>query len=673
MHLTEVDRKNIGMEGRSKNEAKHTAKKRLGDVFVEIGSLTAEHLKWALDEQKKTGKRLGEMLIHLQLITEGQMAQGLASQLGVKYVELASLPIDAALTQLVPESLARRHLVMPIEIHHKKVTMAMVDPLDYQAINDLRFYTGMAIHPVIASRSDILDAIGKYYGGGISGAKEISGFEKGPVETTVDVLSDLSESDILNAETRSLEKRGHLAPTIQLTNSIFDKAVMLRASDIHIEPRQNDFRIRFRVDGLLAEAMKLPKWAQNPLVSRIKILAKLDISERRLPQDGAMRVMVDNREVDLRVSTLPTLYGEKVVIRILDQSKMFFGLDQIGFLERDVQTIKNMLKKRKGMILVTGPTGSGKTTTLYAAVNHLKSETSNLTTIEDPVEYTISGINQVQINPEIGFTFAAALRSILRQDPNVIFVGEIRDLETAEIAFRAALTGHLVLSTLHTNDAAATITRLIDLGVPRYIVSSAVVGIVAQRLVRRICQKCTPPPETNEPYLYPVSEEEPLFQKKGCGVCSGTGFLGRIGIFEILTLSTKLKELISSGATDQELRSAASGMATMEEDGFEKVRRGWTTAEEVIRVIEKEEVFKNFCPKCNRPMHMDFLICPYCECVSPYVCLECGKLLQPEWLACPYCRHKIARSPERHPKPKSRVDRRRDVRKGEVLDDAAGT
>ncbi len=654
------------MESRAKGETKHTAKKKLGSIFVEIGALTAEHLKWALDEQKKTGKRLGEMLMRLQLITEGQMAQGLASQLGVKHVELSSLQIDSALTQLVPESLARRHLVMPIEMHHKKLTMAMVDPLDYQSINDLRFYTGLAIQPVVASKSDLLEAIGKYYGGDINGEKAISFPENGPVAAVIEVAPNLLESDLLNAETRSLEKRGHLAPTIQLTNNIFDKAVMLRASDIHIEPRQNDFRIRFRVDGLLTEAMKLPKWAQNPLVSRIKILAKLDISERRLPQDGAMRVMVDNREVDLRVSTLPTLYGEKVVIRILDQSKMLFGLDQIGFLERDVQTIKNMIKKRKGMILVTGPTGSGKTTTLYAVINQLKAETSNLTTIEDPVEYTIGGINQVQINSEIGFTFAAALRSILRQDPNVIFVGEIRDLETAEVAFRAALTGHLVLSTLHTNDAAATITRLIDIGVPRYIVSSAVVGIVAQRLVRRVCEKCTSPPAANEPYLYPVSEEEPLFQKKGCGVCGGTGFLGRIGIFEVLTLSTKLKELISSGATDQELRSAASGMATMEEDGFEKVRRGWTTAEEVIRVIEKEEVFKNFCPKCNRPMHMDFLICPYCECVSPYVCPACGKLLQPEWLACPYCKHKIARSSERHLKTSRRVDNRRGVREGGI-------
>ena len=631
--------------GRSKPLLKHAPKKKLGELLVEVGLLTIENLDVALVEQKKTGIRLGEILMRLQFLTEDQMAQALATQCGIRYFEPALIEIDPAVLSLIPETLARKHLTLPVEINNKRLTVAMVDPLDYASINDLRFHAGMVIEPVVATRYAIMEAIDRLYGRGTKSGKSIH-----PVAQTTDdegALPVMMDTDLLNAETRSLEQRGKLAPAIQLTNHIFSQAVSLRASDVHVEPGQKDCRIRFRVDGLLKEIMKLPKWAQNPFISRIKILAKMDISERRLPQDGAMRLTLEGRDVDFRVSTLPTLHGEKVVIRILDQSKMLIGLDEVGLFGKDAETIRAMIKKKKGMILVTGPTGSGKTTTLYAVVNQLRAETSNLTTLEDPIEYTIDGINQVQINSDIGLSFAATLRSILRQDPNVIFVGEIRDLETAEIAFRAAMTGHLVLSTLHTNDAVATITRLVDIGVPRYIVASAVIGIVAQRLVRRLCPQCKVPTQMEKmgeaSLAYSILEGAPLFHEKGCKACYQSGFSGRVGIFEILTLSTKLRKLISSGATELEFRSEAGGISSMEEDGLCKVKQGVTTVEEVLRVVEKEEVFKSCCPQCGHFMHADFLICPYCGSASPSVCSSCGRLLQSDWIVCPYCRHKGTR------------------------------
>jgi type IV pilus assembly protein PilB len=625
------------MENAVKGDGRQTNKRRLGDVLVETGLLTERHIQHALDEQRKIGKRLGEILIERQMISEKQIAQSLADQLGLAYVDPTAAPIDPALLFLIPEALAKRHLAVPLEVQNKKLKVAMVDPLDYESINDLQFQAGMAIHPAVATRRALLEAIEQNYRLDSSVEKIVEASAKDFGGASIKVVSSLEEGNLLQAEVRSLEEKSRLAPVIQLANLILSKAIKLQASDIHIESGTKDCRVRYRIDGLLEDAMHLPKWVQNPLISRIKILAKLDIAERRLPQDGAVRVVVEGHEVDLRVSILPTLYGEKVVLRILDQARILIQLDQIGLDQKSLQTIRQMIKKKKGMILVTGPTGSGKTTTLYAIINELKSKTKNLTTVEDPVEYTIEGVNQVQIHSEIGLTFAAALRSILRQDPNIILIGEIRDLETAEIAFRAAMTGHLVLATLHTNDAISTITRLIDIGIPRYLVSSAVVGIVAQRLVRKLCLKCR-------------VTEGTFFQEKGCSSCHYTGFSGRCGIFEVLTLSPKLRELIAGGTTEQEIRSvaAAFGMGTLEEDGLQKVKQGVTTKEEVIRVVEMEEAFIHFCPQCSRSLHLDYRICPYCGAASPYVCPSCGKFLQPEWNACPYCREPVRRAPGRH-------------------------
>ncbi|HEY5599898.1 MAG TPA: ATPase, T2SS/T4P/T4SS family, partial [Candidatus Manganitrophaceae bacterium] len=576
-----------------KGEGRKSDKKKLGDLLVEIGFLAPAHLQRALSEQKKTGKRLGEILIQLQMVSESRMAQALASQVGMRYVEPGSMQIDPELFLLIPESLAKRHLAVPIEVQNKKLTLAMVDPLDYESINDLRFHAGMAITPVVATRKEILETIERSYHLETSVEKIIEASAKDFGAAMIEIVPELGGAE--PTESHSLEERSRLAPVIQLTNLILSKAMKLRASDIHIEPGQAEFRVRYRIDGLLKEDMRLPKWVQSPLLSRIKILAKLDISERRLPQDGAVRLKAQGREVDIRVSTLPTRHGEKMVLRILDPSKMLIQLDQIGLFEKELNAVQALIKKKKGMILVTGPTGSGKTTTLYGIINELRSETNNLTTVEDPVEYTIDGINQVQINPDIGFTFASSLRSILRQDPNIILVGEIRDLETAEIAFRAAMTGHLVLSTLHTNDAASTISRLINIGVPRYLVSSTVAGIIAQRLVRKLCLRCKPPhsadPINNDaPQAAPLGGDSSLLRESGCSACHYTGFSGRVGLFEVMTVGPKLKELISAGATDQEIRAAgyALGMTSMEEDGLRKVQRGMTTFEEVARVAEME-------------------------------------------------------------------------------------
>lgn len=614
--------------------------RRLGEYLTQYGHVSEGQLHRALEVQRKNGLRLGEVLSQLKLVSEELIAQSLASLNGFEYVAPSTMIIDPDLFLMIPEGLARRHLAVPIETKHKELTVAMVDPFDYESVNDLRFFSGMAIQPVIATRKNILDTIEQSYQFDASSVEEIvQASAKDFDSNTIQVIPDLAETNLQQTETQSLEERSRLAPVIQLGNLILSKAIKMRASDIHIEPSKNEFRVRYRIDGLLKEDMRLPKWVQNPLVSRMKILATLDISERRLPQDGAVRVVAEGREVDLRISTLPTNFGEKVVLRILDQSKTLSDLDHVGLNEKNLEFVQQMIAKRKGMILVTGPTGSGKTTTLYAIIQALKAVTNNLTTVEDPVEYMMDGINQTQINPDIGLDFSAALRSILRQDPNIIFVGEIRDKETAQVAFRAAMTGHLVLSTLHTNDAASTITRLVDIGIPRYLVSSSLIGVVAQGLVRKCCLKCANPSKKLDISDLPSNKS---IYNDGCVACDYTGFNGRIGVFEVLPVSPKIRELISSGASDQEIRatSVAIGMTSMEEDGLEKANLGITTVEEVARVVEKDGVFKSTCPQCQHVIRIDFLVCPYCGADSPYVCNSCGKLMQADWSTCPYCRHK---------------------------------
>lgn len=621
------------------------AKKRIGDLLCSAGLITEDDLQRAIAEQKRTGKRMGVTLVELNIVTEFDIANTLASQLGIRYISLETSAIEPEAVALVPENLARKYLCVPMRINKRDLSVAMVDPLDYECIKDIAFKTGLEVIPLISTRKEILKAIDQHYSSEDSVERIVEETADIFKDSYIEIVPVVSQAEV--APSDDLKNKGQRAPIIRLFNLIFLRAMKARASDVHIDAQRNKLSIRFRVDGILKEAMSLPKWVQGALVSRVKILASLDISERRLPQDGAIRVRLDHHDIDLRISTLPTHYGEKVVIRILDQSTAPASLENLGLSQRDLQKVVSFIQKRQGILLVTGPTGSGKTSTLYSFINKIRSEEINIMTVEDPIEYNIEGLNQIQVKPDIGLTFASCLRSILRQDPNVILVGEIRDLETAEIAFRAAMTGHFVVSTIHTNDSIATIVRLLDMGIPKYIISTSLVGIVAQRLVRVICPKC--------------KEEAPLFKEgvqrlakdarpagvsrsyrgKGCGHCSGTGFFGRTGIFEVLPLDSKIREIIASGGTEEEIRMAVEGQAVtaMGEDGLAKVQQGITTLEEVLRVIEMEEEVRLLCPGCQKPVHLDFVICPSCRYEIQSSCASCKRHLQPHWQLCPYCKN----------------------------------
>ncbi|MBI3995275.1 MAG: Flp pilus assembly complex ATPase component TadA [Nitrospirae bacterium] len=625
-------------------------KKRLGDFLFDTGLINHDQLKRALAEQKRLGKKLGETLITLRIVSESALAQALSTQMGYPFMDLSATALEPEVVMAIPEALAKKQCAIPVSLENKTLNVAMVDPLDYECLRDLGFASGFRIQPVIATRKDILEAIERYYNLNTSVESIVEETARDYDESLLQIIPEISPTA---ADARSLEERSRLAPVIRLANLIMTKAIRQRASDIHIEPSQRDFRVRYRIDGLLKEDLRLPKWIQGALISRMKILGKLDIAERRMPQDGAVRVRSDNREIDLRLSTLPTQYGEKMVIRVLDQGRLVVSLDTLGVSPHNLSQVRSLMRRKQGIILVTGPTGSGKTTTLYSMIHALRDEVTNIVTVEDPIEYNLDGINQVQINTAIGLTFAGCLRSILRQDPNVILIGEIRDLETAEIAFRAAMTGHLVLSTVHTNDAPSTITRLVDLGVPRYLVASLVMGVIAQRLVRCVCPRCKtamPPPEESLVSLrIPVDSVKNVsfYYGKGCSYCNYLGYQGRTGMYEVLEMTTRLRELVATGAAEHDLRSTAlaSKMTSLGEDGLSKVKGGVTTIEELLRVIEVREDLQTFCLKCGKSIHIDFQVCPYCAHPVTHHCHACGKPLQPEWILCPYCRHRVADAP----------------------------
>ncbi|MFQ5580413.1 MAG: ATPase, T2SS/T4P/T4SS family [Nitrospiria bacterium] len=623
-------------------------KKRLGDLLCHAGVITAADLEKAIATQTHTGKRMGETLVDLKMVTEFDIANVLASQLGIEYVTLETTPIEPDAISAVPEGLAQKYLCIPINLDKRHLSVAMADPLDYECIKDIGFHTNFEVKPLISTREEILNAIQQHYNLGDSVENIIHSKDSRFKDSRIEILPTVSHTPTVASE--ELKKKSQMAPIVKLFNLIFMKAVSSRASDIHIDALRKSLSVRFRVDGILREEMKLPKWVQGALVSRIKVLATLDISERRLPQDGAIRVKLDNRDIDLRISTLPTHYGEKVVIRILDQSNAPSSLEGLGLTGKELKDLEALSVKKQGILLVTGPTGSGKTSTLYAIINKIRSAKINIMTVEDPIEYDIEGLNQIQVKPEIGLTFANCLRSILRQDPNVILIGEIRDLETAEIAVRAAMTGHFVISTVHTNDSVSTIVRLMEMGLPRYILSTAMVGIVAQRLVRKICMKCrVEVPVDAERIKKLGSHFDPAsisrsYQGKGCQWCKFTGFHDRIGIFEILPMASKVKEVISSGGTEEEVRRAAElqGMETLAEEGFSKVNAGLTTLEEVLRVIALEDDIKTPCPRCGKVIHLDFIACPHCKYDVQSCCPSCKRRLQDEWLVCPYCRHDVS-------------------------------
>lgn len=553
----------------------------LGDFLLEQGLITKEDLRKALKYQKETGKLLGRCFIELGILDEKTLIKALSEQMGVQYVSLKKYKADPKVIKLIPEDFARAHKVFPLFKIGRRLTVGMVNPLDVITIDQLRQMTGMEIEPVVCHEQDIEEAIDLHYKGSDRFKEAMESFKE-----------DTEEEGVLDE--RSLRRQAEEGPVVKLVNLVLSQAIKEGASDIHIQPREKSLSIRYRIDGVLHEVFSPPKSMQLPIASRIKILANLNIAETRLPQDGRFRFGIDNKVVDFRVSTLPTAFGENIVLRLLDTSRAILGFPDLGMNDKMIEDFRSILHKPYGIILVTGPTGSGKSTTLYAALRELDTPEKNIITLEDPIEYHLDTIRQSQVNPKIGMTFANGLRAILRQDPDIIMVGEIRDLETAEIAIKAALTGHLVLSTLHTNDAAGAVTRLLDMGLEPFLVASAVQGVLAQRLVRRICPYCVQEYEPDKKLVRIVAGfedyngETRFLRGKGCSRCKNTGYKGRIGIYELLIMDDNLRELVNKRASATEIAHAArkAGMKSMIMDGLEKVEKGITTIEEVFRVTQ---------------------------------------------------------------------------------------
>jgi len=577
-------------------------KKLLGESLVAEKLVTEDQLKIALAEQKKTSDTLGFTLIRLGYLNEQQLLEFLGTKLGFSYANLRNYVIDPKVVQMIPADIAKKYHCIALLRVKSSLTVAMVDPLDSFLIDNLEYTTNCKIKPLVSTKTEIQEAIDEFYGGKKAEAGAVqsapSTDPKAPasLQEFAKKIQGMSKTGSGNETVIDLNSTDQ-ANVIKLVNLIVARAIKEKASDIHIEPDETVLRTRFRIDGMLQEVMALPKNLEAPTVSRCKVMAELDIAEKRIPQDGRIKLNHEGREIDLRVSTYPTLRGEKVVMRILDKTRVLFGLEELGFPDDTLEKFSNLVMKPNGIILVTGPTGSGKTSTLYAALQKIKDPTINIVTIEDPVEYQISGINQGQINPKAGFTFADGLRSILRQDPDVIMVGEIRDYDTAEIAIRAALTGHLVFSTLHTNDAAGTMTRLIDMGVEPFLVASSIIAVMAQRLVRVICENCkeefipSPAVIKHSKLLYQAGKTK-VFRGKGCEKCNQTGYKGRTTITELLVPNEKIKELVVAKSPTSVIKNEGikSGMRTLRQDGLAKVLRGITTLEEVIRTSADDEI-----------------------------------------------------------------------------------
>jgi len=594
---------------------------RLGELLVKRNFITLDQLKKAAEETKFKGGRLETNLVRLGFIKEDDLLSFLSAQYRVPSVKLSKLEINPNVIKLVPASKAKNHFIIPIQRVGPKLTLAMADPSNIVVIDEIKFMTGFNVEPVVASETEIIEAIKKYYGGGgnIAGMGKVS-FDANeynlddetaaPMDAALIFDDDTVNVDDFDAlvhgavdnieviETQQTDEGGEIeGPIIKIVNGILIKAIKLGASDIHFEPYEKMFRVRYRIDGVLRREMALPVKIKNAIVSRLKIMARLDIAEKRHPQDGRIKLrMGKGREMDFRVSSVPILFGEKVVLRLLDKSALQLDMTKLGFEPWSLEELKKAIHKPVGMILVTGPTGSGKTTTLYSVLSELNKETENIMTAEDPIEYNFMGINQVQMHDDIGLTFASSLRSFLRQDPDIIMVGEIRDFETGQIAIQAALTGHLVLSTVHTNDAPGTITRLIDMGIEPFLISSSVIMVVAQRLARKICMDCREQIKVHPQLLIdlgvPPDEAKsfPVFKGKGCPICSNTGYKGRIGLYEVMPMREEIKELILARASASEIKREALrlGMKTLRQSGIFKVKDGMTTIEEVLRTTMED-------------------------------------------------------------------------------------
>jgi len=566
----------------------HQKRPLIGEIFIAKGVITAEQIVEALELQKEEGGSIGDILLRLKHLKEGTLLEALSEQWKLPYqTELDINEIDPALTEKIPLSFAKRHQFLPIKREGKHILCATAKPLNLRALDDFYLLLKSRMNLVIVPSEEIMRCIHQVY--------ELA------TDSPEDAISDFS-GDNLNvlaeeiAEPEDLLDTDDEAPMILLVNSIFFKAVQQRASDIHFEPFEREVKVRYRVDGVLYNVLTSPKRLQSALISRIKIMAGMNIAEKRLPQDGRISLRIGGREVDIRVSDVPTAHGERLVLRILEKSNESLDLNQIGLSEKDLKSMENLTDLAHGIVLVTGPTGSGKTTTLYSALSRINSPDKNILTIEDPIEYQLQGIGQIQVNSKIELTFASGLRSILRQDPDIIMIGEIRDSETATIAIQASLTGHLVFSTLHTNDSAGAVTRLLDMGIEPFLVSSSVVAMVAQRLVRKICQNCRtayqPTEEEYEKLGLPPDSKHSFFKGPGCSECLNTGFKGRSGIYEILRLDDEIRNMILSKADSTQIKAAAlaKGMSSLREDGARRVIAGLTTTEEVLRVTQEEKI-----------------------------------------------------------------------------------
>lgn len=616
---------------------------RIGDVLVERGTISAEQLKAALEaQQRQVGsarKRLGAVVVECGFASERQVASALAAAMSLEVADLRAQPPDPELVRSLPQSFAQRSGVLLLSRVHGTLRMATSDPTNVLALDDVRLHTGAAeLVVLVATETEVKEHLARAWSI-TAGSAEVASYLE---ELKTDALEDLNSSAAAADD----------APIVRLVSQILADAVRARASDVHLQPERTELRVRYRVDGVLRDVMSVPKGAAAGLTSRIKIIAGLDIAERRVPQDGRTRLEVDGQAFDSRVSTLPGLHGEKVVIRLLTRAEAVPELAQIGLDERQLADLLGALSDPQGLILITGPTGSGKTNTLYSAINHVRSPERNIITLEDPVEIQVPGVTQVQANPKAGLTFARGLRSVLRQDPDIVLVGEVRDQETGRLALEAAMTGHLVLTTLHTNNAPAALTRLVEMGLEPYLVASSLTLVAAQRLARRPCAGCS------QPYL----PEERVLQAlgltaadlagtdarhgAGCPDCGGTGYRGRLGLFEVLAVSSAIRATLLATPTEAAVAEAAraAGMSTLRASGVAAARRGETTFEEVLRVTSATEGDGVHCPSCRAGLSADMVICPWCETsLGRGHCASCSRVLDPAWRRCPWCRAAVER------------------------------
>jgi len=613
----------------------------MGNILLKAGVVSPEELERARREQD-SGEIISETLIRLGIARESSIIRAIQKHLNIEYVDLKEMELNPEVVRFLPRDVCERNRMIPVSLSSRQITLAMADPSDIFKCDNISIMTGLKVVPLLASSSAILEKLQEAYGRR-AGDEEMEIGDIADIEPIdeIDIVLDEDEEDI---NVQELIGSSEVPPIIRIVNAIISEAVRYQASDIHIEPKTKYTVVRYRIDGMLHSKIKVPAELHPAVVSRIKILAKLDIAERRRPQDGRITVKSGTRIVDIRVSTLPTINGEKVVMRILDKSAAIRKLDELGVDGENMDRILTVIKKPQGMIISTGPTGSGKTTMLYSILNEMMQSTKNFETIEDPVEYFLEEANQVYIKDNIGLSFASVLRSTLRQDPDVILVGEMRDFETADVAFKAALTGHMVLTTLHTNNSVASITRLIDMGIKPYIIASALEGIIAQRLVRKICPHCTieEEPDPRELELLKIPPDffgDAVRRGKGCHRCNGTGYLGRTGLFEVFVMNDDFRHIISSNYRESELfhMAKAGGMMTLIEAGLEKVKHGETTVEELLRVIGAQTRHERRCSSCKKIIDAKFLYCPFCGRYSEKICPNCMAQLEEDWLLCPYC------------------------------------